>query len=276
MKETKIKENREYWKPEEEKIIKEWSDKALCYQWLHSRCREIYQKKNAWYTIPVIIISTLTGTANFAQDRFPEDMKEYFVMGIGSLSIIAGIITTINQFLQISELNEGYRAAAISWNKLHNNLKTLITRHPLDRIDPSQALKLYKDDYDHLCEISPPITKKVLKEFNAKFKKTENLSKPEICSKLVPTSVYNMTDVERELMINKINNKKNKNPKLVETFFNLNGENATDEDLDILESNISETNMDQINHDESNESNELILNDGEGNTIQLTNNISEI
>lgn len=276
MKETKIKENREYWKPEEEKIIKEWSDKALCYQWLHSRCREIYQKKNAWHTIPVIIISTLTGTANFAQDRFPEDMKEYFVMGIGSLSIIAGIITTINQFLQISELNEGYRAAAISWNKLHNNLKTLIMRHPLDRIDPTQALKLYKDDYDHLCEISPPITKKVLKEFNAKFKKTENLSKPEICSKLVPTSVYNMTDVERELMINKINNKKNKNPKLVETFFNLNGENATDEDLDILENNISETNMDQINQDQSNESNELILNDGEGNIIQLTNNVSEI
>ena len=25
MKETKIKENREYWKPEEESIIKEWS-----------------------------------------------------------------------------------------------------------------------------------------------------------------------------------------------------------------------------------------------------------
>ena len=31
-----------------------------------------------------------------------------------------------------------------------------------------------------------------------------------ICSKLVPTSVYKMTDVERELMINKINNKKEK------------------------------------------------------------------
>ena len=234
MKDIKSKENREYWKPEEESIIKEWSDKALCYQWLHSRCREIYQIKNAWFTIPVIIISTLTGTANFAQDRFPEEVKEYVVMGIGSLSIIAGIITTINQFLQISELNEGYRAASISWNKLHNNLKTLIMRHPLDRIEPTQALKLYKDEYDHLCEISPPIIKKVLKQFNLKFKKTDDLSKPEICSKLVPTSVFKMTDLERDLMINKINNKK-KNPKLMETFFNLNGLNATDEELDILQ-----------------------------------------
>ena len=46
MKDQKTKENREYWKSEEESIIKEWSDKALCYQWLHTRCREIYQIKN--------------------------------------------------------------------------------------------------------------------------------------------------------------------------------------------------------------------------------------
>ena len=249
MKEQKTKENREYWKSEEESIIKEWSDKALCYQWLHTRCREIYQIKNAWFTIPVIIISTLTGTANFAQDRFPDDIKEYFVMGIGSLSIIAGIITTINQFLQVSELNEGYRAAAISWNKLHNNLKTLITRHPLDRIEPTQALKLYKDEYDHLCEISPPIVKKVLREFNSKFKKTDDLAKPEICSKLVPTSVFKMSDVEREVMINKINNKK-KNPKLIETFFNLNGVNASEEELDVLQNTMD--NGEGINSDEIN------------------------
>merc|ERR1711990_1379208 len=100
MNESKLKENREYWKSEEETIIKEWSDKALCYQWMHSKCREIYQVKNAWYTIPVIIISTLTGTANFAQDRFSDELKPTVAMIIGSLSIIAGIITTVSQFLK--------------------------------------------------------------------------------------------------------------------------------------------------------------------------------
>ena len=276
MKESKVKENREYWKSEEESIIKEWSDKALCYQWLHSKCREIYQIKNAWFTIPVIIISTLTGTANFAQDRIPEDLREYFVIGIGSLSLIAGIITTINQFLQISELNEGYRAAAISWNKLHNNLKTLIMRHPLDRIEPTQALKLYKDEYDHLCEISPPIVKKVLGEFNSKFKKTNDLSKPEICSKLVPTSVYKMTDVEREVMISKINNKR-KNPKIMETFLNLNGVNASEEELDILQN--SEDINSEMNNSESNSS-EININDGgESNSfdsINFSTSVTEI
>ena len=237
METSKSKENRDYWKEEEEKIIKQWSDKALCYQWMHSRCREIYQKKNAWFTIPVIIISTITGTANFAQDRFSDDIKQYVVMGIGTLSIIAGIVTTIYQFLQISELNEGYRAAAISWNKFHNTLKILISRHPLDRIPPIHAIKLYKDEYEHLCEISPPIVKTVLKQFNSKFKKNLDLTKPEICSNLTSTSIFEITDNEREQIKNKANNI-NKNPKLMETFFNLNGRDASEDEIHILQQNI--------------------------------------
>ena len=71
-------------------------------------------------------------------------------MGIGSLSIIAGIITTIYQFLKVSELNEGHRVAAVSWGKFHNNLKTLVLRHPLDRLSPNHAIKIYQHEYDHL------------------------------------------------------------------------------------------------------------------------------
>ena len=37
--------NRNYWKKEEEIIIKKWADKAQCYQWMHGKCRNIYKKK---------------------------------------------------------------------------------------------------------------------------------------------------------------------------------------------------------------------------------------
>ena len=220
----KVKETRNYWKKEEETIIQHWSDKAQCYQWMHSRCREIYQSKNAWFTIPVIIISTVTGTANFAQDRFDDDTRQYVVMGIGSLSIIAGIITTIYQFLKISEINEGHRVAAISWMKFHNNLKTLILRHPLDRMAPSDAIKIYQEEYDRLIEVSPVIIKKVLARFNSEFRKNETLVKPEIGNTLDPTEIYDMSDHDRQKMIDRINNtNKNKNKKFIDTFFNING-----------------------------------------------------
>ena len=228
------KENpkRNYWKEEEENIIKQWSDKALCYQWMHTRCREIFKKKNAWFTIPVIIISTITGTANFAQDRFSDDIRDYAVVGIGTLSIMAGIITTIYNFLQISELNEGHRVASLSWGKYHNNLKTELCRHPLDRIDSKLAIKMYGEEYDRLIEVSPEIIKKILTLFNKKFKKNEVLVKPDICNKLQTTNIYSITDEERINMIKELtndNNSKKKNIFDLDEYSNLFVDNNQEE-----------------------------------------------
>ena len=153
-KKTKINKTRKH---EEEIIVKIGQIKLSAIGSLVEK----FIKNEILNSIPVII-STITGTANFAQDRFPEDYKQYMVMSIGSLSIIAGIITTIYQFLKISELNEGHRVAAVSWGKFHNNLKTLVLRHPLDRLSPNHAIKIYQDEYDHLIE-APVILKSVLK-----------------------------------------------------------------------------------------------------------------
>jgi len=197
---------RNYWKTEEENILKRWSDQALCYEYLHHTCRQIYKRRNAWFSIPVIIISTVVGTANFAQDRFDEDDRETVVVAIGCLSLLAGIITTIYNFLQVSEINEGHRVATLGFAKYHNNLKTELQKHPLDRIDPRLALKMYKDEYERLLEVSHKILKKVLKSFKSSFKNNELLIKPDICNRLKPTKIYEITDDEREQMIKEIDN----------------------------------------------------------------------
>ena len=228
------KQNRDYWKAEEEIIIQPWADKAQCFQWMHARCKEIYQKRNTWFSIPVIIISTITGTANFAQDRFSDNIKEYVVMSIGTLSIIAGIITTIYQFLKISELNEGHRVATISWNKYNNNLKTLILRHPLDRMPPSQAITIYKDEYERLIEISPVILKSVMKQFNY------TLIKPITGNNIDSTKIYSISDTERINMINTLNNVPN-NKKLINNFFDINGRDPHIDEINNLNTTIADS-----------------------------------
>ena len=202
----KGKIERNYWKEEDENLLKQWSDKAQCYQWLHNKGREIYQVKNTWFSIPVIIISTLTGTANFAQDRFSEESQPYVQVAIGTLSIIAGIISTIYQFLKISEINEGHRIATLSWGKFHRNLETELTRHPLDRMKPNELLNLSKEEFNRLIEISPTIDKKILKIFNSKFNDNIDLNKPEIGNTINSVNIYQMTKEERKKMVDIINN----------------------------------------------------------------------
>ena len=132
------------WTEDHENILVEWADKALCYRWLHGKSHQQYKRANTWFTIPVIIMSTLTGTANFAQDKFTGSTREYVAVGIGAVNIIAGIITTIQQFLKISELNEAHRVSSLSWDKFYRNIKVDLAKSPKERTPVLQMLKSSK------------------------------------------------------------------------------------------------------------------------------------
>ena len=116
------KEKKIEWSKENEMIMVEWCDVAQCYKWLNSKAHLKYSYMNAWFTIPAITLSTITGTASFAQTSIPAAYQQYAPMAIGSINIMIGILTTVQQYLKISELNESHRVSAISWDKFARNI----------------------------------------------------------------------------------------------------------------------------------------------------------
>jgi hypothetical protein len=196
------------WTPEHEKILIEWADKAMCYRWLHSKANAMFSSLNAWYTIPVIIISTLTGTANFAQERVPLAYQGYFSMIVGGFNILAGIITTIQQFLKVTQLNEAHRVSSIAWDKFYRNIKIELAKHPSERIDVRQMIKMSKEEFDRLMETSPNVPENIILNFKNNFteqKIFEQIAKPEICDILVPTNEYRnpwYTDENKSIILN--------------------------------------------------------------------------
>lgn len=169
------------WTDDHENILVEWADKALCYKWLHSKSHINYSRANAWYTIPVIILSTLTGTANFAQERFGDDIKPYIAMVVGALNIFAGILTTISQYLKIGELNEAHRVSSISWDKFYRNIKVELAKAPSERIEVLQMLKISKEEFDRLMETSPAVAEKVTASFKNTFEATNSPTTKYLC-----------------------------------------------------------------------------------------------
>jgi hypothetical protein len=203
------------WTPHHEKILIEWADKAICYKWLHEKSQHEFAKKSRWFTIPVIIMSTVTGTANFAQDKIPPEYLSVATMLIGAVNLIAGIITTIQQFLKINELNESHRVSAISWGKFQRNLHVELAKAPSERTQAIHLIKVAKEEYDRLIETSNPIPNHIVRLFKTTFSGGEEidstpltnkqaifneLSKPEICDSLesVKRSVYKETNLDME------------------------------------------------------------------------------
>ena len=185
-----------HWSEENEKILVEWCDVAQCYKWLNARAHARFAYMHAWFTIPAIVLSTISGTASFAQTSLPIAYQTYSPMAIGGINIFIGILTTVQQYLKISELNEAHRVSSIAWDKFARNIRIELAKIPDERMEAGPFIKLCRQEFDRLMETSPMIPEKITKEFNSKFKGKDDasirnfkkLKKPDICDTIVSVS----------------------------------------------------------------------------------------
>lgn len=182
------------WSRDQEELLAEWSDKAACYRWLHDRTEKRFSWYNAVFTIPVIILSTLTGTANFGMDSiFPPEFAGYAQLGIGGVSLITGMISTVANFLRYAQGMEAHRVSGVSWGKLQRKIAVELALSPTQRVDSMDFLKLCRAELDRLIEQSPPIPDDVIQAFLKTFP-DKNLRKPEICNQIEHTHIYEGKD----------------------------------------------------------------------------------
>ena len=180
------------WSDEIEELLSEWGEISMCYAYLHNFSTRKYKKKYHHLQIPIIVLSTLTGTANFAADSYvPVDYKQGFSAGVGTLNIIAGIMGTLMSFLRYSEIYEGHRISALAWSKLGRAIEIELSLHDKKRKPCRDFLKVCRAEYDNLLESSPNIDLDIIAMFNKKFEaKYPNVRKPIICNGLKAIKPY--------------------------------------------------------------------------------------
>lgn len=169
------------WHPQHEKILKAWGEASACYRYMNHQAFLLYKKLSMRFTIPVIVLSTITGTANFAQEQFPASMRSSVPSVIGGLNLIAGLVATIMQFLKINELMEAHRVASLSYGKLSRTIRLELSLPLIERSkNGSDIVSECRAEYDRLIEQSPPVPTNVLSQFEKEFPSDEFLVKPEI------------------------------------------------------------------------------------------------
>jgi hypothetical protein len=180
------------WHPQQSKLLKNWAEVASSYRWMHNQAYMIYKKKNLNFMIPLIIMSTVTGTANFAQTTFPETIRPYVPQIIGAINLISAIMTTIYQFLKISEFMESHRISSINYGKLARTITVELSLPVKDRNSGgAECVKVSRTEIDRLIEQSPAIPKKILFAYESLFS-GKGLSEPEII-------VINQVDIYEDI-----------------------------------------------------------------------------
>lgn len=170
-----------FWHPQQEVILKTWGEASACYRYMHNHAYLVFKKQSMRFTLPVIVLSTITGTANFAQNSFPENMRGAVPSIIGAMNLIAGIIATIMQFLKINEMMEGCRVASLQYGKLSRTIRLELSLPVEERsIDGTTMIETCRAEYDRLIEQSPPLPYFIIQAFEKQFPEDSEFFKPEI------------------------------------------------------------------------------------------------
>lgn len=266
---VKKKSNSKHWHPQQEKVLKVWGEQSACYRWMHHKAYEKFKSLSMGFTLPIIVISTVTGTANFALETFPDNWRVIAPVIIGGLNLFAAILTTVLQFLKINELLESHRVSSIQYGKLSRHIRLQLSLPAYERSQHGDAVvENCNSDYDRLIEQSPPVPNDIIKIFQKTFPSSSEISVPnrlglgggKIKKKLSPLDItrpeiINITEIspydhiKEEIVTRKIINTMRRNshpPTPVKDIFKENKKNIKDELDELKGKNIVSKNKEII------------------------------
>lgn len=173
-----------------EELIASEGEKALALQWLHDQSEKRYSHLNTIITLPVIVFSTLAGTASIGSKSLFGD-SDFASVGIGLVSILVGVLNTISSFFGWAKRAEGHRIASVTYGKLHRFVSVELSLPRDQRVPANEFLKQVREETDRLMETSPLIPRSVINAFQLRFKNIpSDITVPEICNGLHKVEIY--------------------------------------------------------------------------------------
>jgi hypothetical protein len=184
------------WNDSEVQLLKKWGETAASYRLLHNRAYRYYNGSSYWFAVPVIVFSTITGTASFSQTLFPPEYQPFVPMVIGGVNIFIGILGTLARFFRVDELTESHRVASVSYGKFARNIATELSLPPQNRkYNGVDLVEMCRGELDRLIEQSPEIPMHILLEFKNN-KDFANIEKPEVLD-IKPIEEYKISKEEK-------------------------------------------------------------------------------
>ena len=181
--------NGEEWHKSNELFFKSLGDEAQLQALCHMKSHEEFSKRSRHYQLPIIILSVICGSGNFVSTSFP-DNQDNIILGVGVLSIITSIVSSVAQYLKLAEKSEAHRIAYVSWEKFYNNIRFQLSKRREEREELTNYMSSVTNEYQRLQEISPLLPDNISKTilWNKKKIIKQGMNVPVSLRSIQPTS----------------------------------------------------------------------------------------
>jgi hypothetical protein len=177
------------WSTQLEDIIAKEGERCSGLAWLHTRAEIHTSTYNTYVQVPVIILSTLAGTASVGSATlFGESSASGIVIGLVSIGV--GILNTLGGFFAFAKRSEAHRIAHLSYAKIASKISIELALPRKERLKPDLLLTFIRETMERLAETTPNCPAKIIQQFNEKYKEEKEIALPTEVNGIHKINIY--------------------------------------------------------------------------------------
>jgi len=166
------------WSAQLEDIIAQEGERCSGLAWLHTKAEIETSTYNTYVQVPVIILSTLAGTASVGSSTLFGGSTTVSGIAIGLVSIGVGILNTLGGFFAFAKRSESHRIAHLNYSKLASKIAIELSLPRQERMKAEILLTYLRETMERLAETTPNCPLSIIKEFNEKYKNEKQIALP--------------------------------------------------------------------------------------------------
>lgn len=178
------------WSSQVEDIIAQEGERCSGLTWLHTRAENLTSKYNSYVQVPVIILSTLAGTASVGSATLFNGDTKTSSIAIGLVSIGVGILNTLGGFFAFAKRSEAHRIAHLSYAKLASKIGIELSLPRNERMKAESLLGHLRETMERLAETTPNCPQSIINEFNTKYQDEKKIALPTEVNGIHEIKVY--------------------------------------------------------------------------------------
>jgi hypothetical protein len=165
------------WTDEVENLLRSLSDKAQVWTDLHLENHLHFRKRYYNLIIPIIVLSSITGSANLALGSLPTSNSDSVVINlvIGVVGIVTSVLSTLNNIFSFQKRKDDHKRAADEWSRIHRIINIEINLARPRRNNVSTFLFLVLQEVERIFDTQPKlrtvIKKQWIRRYNLEQKK---------------------------------------------------------------------------------------------------------
>lgn len=188
------------WTTPLETLVASEGEKCRGLAWINQKAETYYAHRANAIAIPVIVLSTLAGTASVGSENLFGNNTHISSIVIGLVSIGVGILNTISSYFSWSRKAESHRIAYLQYSKLFSIIRVEMSLPRSERKEAEQLLQQMREGMERLAETTPSPPPSILEEFNRHFKdEDKSISRPIEVNGLQKVQIWKAPSVPLEL-----------------------------------------------------------------------------